>query len=114
MNEAKRRARPAPDTSDARVTEYLYSRNGYKFRIIRKTAKRIFYSHRPIPIEEPADKRIKIEMNASLENVGGYIDRQKIERDGEAWSGRHWSSGRYLSLVPQPDRTGKPRPICAS
>src|SRR4051812_36402166 len=39
VNEAKRRLRPAPDTSDLKAAEYLYTRRGYKFRITKKTKK---------------------------------------------------------------------------
>jgi hypothetical protein len=39
INAERRRARPAPDTSDAHLTEYLYGGHygSYRFRITRKT-----------------------------------------------------------------------------
>ena len=92
INEAKRRERPAPVTSDARITEYLYTRHGYKFRITKKAKKRVFYCREPLPIEERED--IGIRSLAHADEIG-VVDRQKLEQEGEVynpgfprWNGR--------------------------
>src|SRR6201999_2832121 len=48
LNRTKRAAKPAPDTSDARPTEYLFGYNGHAFAITKKTAKRIYYRRGPV------------------------------------------------------------------
>jgi hypothetical protein len=83
VNAEKRKARPAPDTSDARAIEYLYAVDHYvpeasyererwtvvAFRITKKTPKRIYYvrSHRYAALG--GDPEI------------GYISRQELESD---------------------------------
>ena len=81
--------------------------SGDRFRIIRKTAKRIFYSRKPIPPEDP-NALIAIQVYDPLEKVVGSIDRWKIEHEGRAWAGsaRPFSGhAGYLYLVPQPRLT---------
>jgi hypothetical protein len=93
LNEAKQRQRPASDTSDTRVIEYLYSSHSYKFQITRKTAKRVFYIRQPLPIEEPEYYGVTI--LRSSEDVG-YVDRLKLEAEGGVYNGgRHWSAEDY-------------------
>ena len=102
VNEAKRRARPAPDTSDAKVTEYLYATGGYEFRITKKTKKRIFYCRQPSDMD----------YYSHLEKEIGFVDRAKLERDGEIYNhGRHWSAYDFhLYLAPPPSREHAPLP----
>ena len=44
LNKAKRAARPASKSKESRPDEYLYSRWGNQFRIIKKTKQRIYYN----------------------------------------------------------------------
>jgi hypothetical protein len=106
VNAEKRKAAPAPDTSDARAVEYLYAVHHYvpeasyereqwtvvAFRITKKAPKRIYYvrSHRYAALGE--DPEI------------GYISSQELESDtrccgadcwhgtppGEISTGRRW------------------------
>jgi hypothetical protein len=84
LNEVKRAARPAPNTSDTRPTEFLYSW-GDQFRIIKKTARRIYY------LDERYGHRTR------------FVDRQKIECDGNI---HNWL---YLQ-PPQPETHNEPAP----
>jgi hypothetical protein len=43
LNEAKRAARPAPDTSDAKAIEYIYAW-GRKYQVFKKTKTRVYYN----------------------------------------------------------------------
>lgn len=77
LNAAKRAAKPAPETDDTRIVEYLYGTYYYvsddnrfpdrhgvtEFPITKKTAKRIYYLR---------------ERDAGT----GFVDRQVLERDG--------------------------------
>jgi hypothetical protein len=97
LNEAKRRARPAPDTSDTHAVEYLFGyshirddRCLYRFRITRKTAKRIFYIRPGERLDESGDPDPYPFSYRAPEKVG-YVNRQKLERDGEVYNeGVHW------------------------
>jgi hypothetical protein len=102
LNKAKRAARPAPDTSDARAVEYLYGHyhgsedcDGHpaRFRIIKKTAKRVFY----IRHEEPLDQFGEPIKGIKGNDYGiGYIDRQKLETDGFVYNRRaSWVSAEF-------------------
>jgi hypothetical protein len=125
MNEAKRAARPAPDTSDARAVEYLYAHESCwgdgpcaceeltgtarwnyhlkKFQITKKTAKRIYYARDPISfIDGPTFNH---------DRGTGFIDREKIERDGEIWTCQSWDPDWHLYLQPpQPETNSEPPP----
>jgi hypothetical protein len=100
LNEKKRRQRPAPDTSDSHAVEYLYGSwyDGedcvhclYRFRITRKTRKRIFYIRPGEAIDEAGESKQRT-MSLDRERVG-FVDRQKLEADGEADNrGVHWSN----------------------
>jgi hypothetical protein len=103
LNEAKRRTRPAPDSSDARVTEYLFGSSyshsrSVRFRITKKTAKRIYYvrdrgeeiDERGEPVAHPWDTGF-----SDTRGIG-YVDRQKLEADGEVYNrGVHWCRPDY-------------------
>jgi hypothetical protein len=102
LNSAKRRQRPAPDTSDTRQVEYLYGHtmggeetNGcpVRFRITKKTAKRIYYVRQEEEIDkhgEPVDYPW-IKSTSDDDDVIGYVNRQKLEADGSVYNkGVHW------------------------
>jgi hypothetical protein len=89
LNAAKRRARPPSAETGSAPAGYLYGtvcywpdqgpgvRKVVPFRITRKTAKRVYY--------------VRAERGQDV--VTGYVDRQALERDGEAWNrGVHWSA----------------------
>jgi hypothetical protein len=101
LNETKRRQRPAPDTSDAHPVEYLYSEL-YRFHVVRKTKQRIYYNRTPLPLEESSDDYL-------LDDRGiGFINRQKIEQQGEIWShrgGGWWEPDCRLYLAKPPPTT---------
>jgi hypothetical protein len=94
LNAEKRRQRPPPDTSDTRVTEYLYNRGGRPFRILKKTKQRIYYNRSPFQENDPAIR----------DYYGiGYVNRRELERDGEIWShksGGWWEEDARLYLKP--------------
>jgi hypothetical protein len=120
LNEASRRARPAPDTSEAHAVEYLYARGHcwgdgpcgceeltgtarwnyhlQKFQILKKTKQRIFYSRKPLPFEEEDNSSI------NMTDYGtAFIDRQTIEQEGKIWShksGGWWKADCRLYLKP--------------
>jgi hypothetical protein len=112
INEARRRARPAPDTSDTNTVEYLYSYIGCwtdgwvcecdeltgaeriyyhtkKYPILRRTKQRIFYNKNPQYLRDTDYQR--------SDRGTGYVDRQKIEAAGEVWD-RDLRETLYLSL----------------
>jgi hypothetical protein len=120
INGEKRRQRPPADGSEARPVEYLYARetcwsDGYrcecadltgeekvlyhinKFQIIRKTRQRIYFSKKPERVREPLPLLVD-----TTECGTGYVDRQKIETEGDIYShSAHWSADffhLYLSL----------------
>jgi hypothetical protein len=112
INKAKRAARPAPDTSDTRTVEYLYtlivrhpsmgpSENFKAFPIVRKTNKRIFYRRSGIrfwPEPESSESTFRRDTNNDI----GYVNRQKIEADGYVYNhGHHWCEDDFhLCLRP--------------
>jgi hypothetical protein len=112
INKAKRAARPAPDGSDARVAEYLYGswydgedgmHRPYRFRITKKTAKRIYYIRPGEHIDDNGDPIIYPSGIKSLDREEtGFVNRQKIETDGEVDNrGVHWcypDSTLHISL----------------
>jgi hypothetical protein len=104
VNKTKRAARPAPNGSDAHVVEYLY---GYtsggedfdgspvRFRITKKTAKRIYYSRG----YEYLDVGGQVVGNGPLEGYDyvGFVDRQKLEAEGEVYNrSRPWRADWHI------------------
>ena len=111
INKTKRAAQWRPTDTNSKVVEYLY---GYfyggddislkRFRITKRTAKRIYYSREAEYINEhgePIDFG-NIRSSSSNDNVIGYVNRQKLEADGKVDNrGVHWSasdSTLYASL----------------
>jgi hypothetical protein len=107
LNAEKRAARPAPDTSGTHVVEYLYGSRydsedcktyAYRFRITKKTAKRIFYSRGGERVDDFGVPQYAYDRDDRI----GYVDRQKLEADGEVDNrGVHWcmpDSTLYISL----------------
>jgi hypothetical protein len=98
LNEEKRRQRPAPDTSDARRVEYLYGHTNssfspVRFRVTKKTAKRIYYIRHAEYLDEHGEPRRDVRGN---DYGSGYVDRQKLEADGSVKNrGVHWSAPDY-------------------
>jgi hypothetical protein len=101
LNEAKRRTRPASDETGSRSVEYLYSwrrrdsRDSIRrFQIIKKTARRIFYLRGGEDIDEhgvPIDYG-NIRSTSDADRKTGFVDRQKLEADGEVYNrGSHWA-----------------------
>jgi hypothetical protein len=110
INEAKRKSRPAPNASDSRAVEFIYSYHGTKFRITKKTAKRIFY----VKVE---DTHYRGEGECGIHEVNdlelGYIDRRKVfekRHDGDDYDiavtigSRKWRYCRCFFLEPPPPR----------
>jgi hypothetical protein len=64
------------------MTEYLYNHSGRRFRIIKKTKKRIFYARDPLLLEGVVDEYPNIRDLTYCGVVGG-IDRQEIELNGK-------------------------------
>jgi hypothetical protein len=100
LNTEKRAARPAPDGTGSKLVEYLYGytrggedSDGYpvRFRILKKTAKRIYY----LDDEEPADEQRRAKYAAMgirdlRDGRVGFVDRQKLEEKGNIYNtGRH-------------------------
>jgi hypothetical protein len=109
VNAERRRNRPDPGTSDAKPVEYLYAHNTWRcdngygrcpcrdlpareawqhhlipYRITKKTAKRIYYIRREPHRDGQVISTDELEI--------GYVDRQKLEADGEVSNrGVHWS-----------------------
>ena len=128
LNKAKRLARPTPDTSNTCALEYLYARGHcssedgrcgcerlsgtdrwnyhlHKFQILKKTKQRIYYNRKPLPFEERLHEYGNIR---DLTEYGtAFIDRQKIEQEGEIWShksGGWWEADCRLYLKPPAPR----------
>jgi hypothetical protein len=108
LNAARRAARPPPDSTDAKIIEYLY---GYdrRFPIVKKTKQRIYYRPIPLPLrDDDADQGYPLEFEYRPVR---FVDRQKLERDGEIWvrdKGRGCSA--WLFLKP-PQRKAEPTPV---
>jgi hypothetical protein len=99
LNAAKRRARSPSGGVDPGSVEYLYNRSGSKFQIIRKTAKRIYYARRALPVKEQADAPQIQDLDDSI----AFINRAVIERQREIWShkrGGWWEADCRLYLTP--------------
>jgi hypothetical protein len=104
INKTKRAARPSPDTSNTCAVEYLYgywrgSEDGpghpVRFRIIKKTAKRIFYAR----YEEVLDAQGEpVKGIVDNDDGVGIVDRQKLEAEGIATnrSAGWWSPEYHL------------------
>lgn len=111
VNAAKRKARPSNGDTDPGRIEYLYGKwwdnedcksRLVTFRITKKTPRRVYYA-REWPFTF-ADGEPHI----------GYVDRQKLEADGEVRNrGVHWSEpDRYLYAEP-PDLSRRQPPTPA-
>ena len=107
INAEKRKARPPSDATDSKLIEYLYGHtyggedsNGHpvRFKIVKKTAKRIYYLRKEEEIDEhghPVEHEF-IRSTSDSDNDIGFVDRQKLEADGEVYNhGRHWSYEDY-------------------
>jgi hypothetical protein len=128
LNEAKRAGRPAPDASDARPIEYLYARDSCwsdgpcpcedltgtarwnyhlkKFQIIKKTAQRIYYTRDPISFVDGS--------TYAFSRGTAFVDREKIEREGETRTRKWWCSDYHLYLQPpQPEKESESAPDVA-
>jgi hypothetical protein len=138
LNKEKRMARLTAQPSaakDSNVVEYLYTYEGcngdmseccdcnkmsavdawnyhiVKFIIVKKTKKRIFYNRRRMHlIERDYERRY-----SNIQDGIGFVDRQKIEQDGEIWSRKGWQADSHLYLQPPPlpdwRREGKSEPV---
>lgn len=96
LNEAKQRARPPSDATDTKVVEYLYGYDGHpvRFRITKKTSKRVFYRRSQQQIDQH-DEPVE-DFGRLHEDEVGYVDRQKLEADDEIRSRRYWSADYHL------------------
>ena len=110
INAKKRRARPPSDAKGSRVIEYLYGRDRcggdcnsiYRFRITKRTAKRIFYIRKGEYIDEhgePIDYG-NITSTADYDNEIGFVDRQKLEADGNVYN--RADTGRMRTFISMP------------
>jgi hypothetical protein len=102
INTEKRKARPASDAKDSKVVEYLYGYSSggedfpgspVRFRITKKTAKRIYYLQEEELIDKHGDPvgYRHIRSTSSYDDDIGFVDRQKLEATGEVYNrGRHW------------------------
>jgi hypothetical protein len=117
INAEKRRARPPSSATDSRVTEYLYGETWscpddgydsdgyatYRFRITKRTAKRVFYVSKGEWIDRDGEPHVYSSGTRNLDDEEiGFVDRQKLEAEGRVDNrGRHWSahdSELYASL----------------
>jgi hypothetical protein len=103
INRAKWKERPAANGSDAKVGEYLYGHtmggedvtgHPVRFRITKKTKKRIFYLRQKEEIDihgNPVIYPENIRSSDYFDDHIGFVDRQKLEATGEVHNhGRHW------------------------
>jgi hypothetical protein len=103
INRAKWKERPAADGSNAKVAEYLYGHtmsgeisDGHpvRFRITKKTKKRIFYLRQKEEIDVHGNPVIypeNIRSSDYFDDQIGFVDRQELEETGEVHNrGRHW------------------------
>lgn len=112
INAERRAARPSSSSTHSKPTEYLFSyhayvsdqdsrvtRYFYRFQIVKKTAKRIYYLDTAEEIDELTGELVDrgYPLIPDLKYVQhGFVDRQKLEADGEVRNrGRHWSSDDY-------------------
>jgi hypothetical protein len=103
LNRAKRAARPQSDTTDAKSIEYLYGHtmggedspgSVVRFQITKKTAKRIFYSRACETINEHGE--LTEHQFHRYEDETGYVDRQKLEANGEVYNrSKGWWDAEY-------------------
>ena len=103
INAAKRAARPPSDTKDSKVVEYLYghslggedtSSHPVRFRITKKTRKRVFYIRDAEWLDESGEQQQYNGRPIVSDRDGriGYVNRQKLEADGSVENrGVHWS-----------------------
>jgi hypothetical protein len=112
LNVAKRRAKPIAESSDANVVEYLYNADFHtsemgpsawlfcRFRIVRKTARRIFYNRDSKEwINEHGELTGRPRVPSPHDAIGS-LDRSKIEREGSIYiDGSTWIGNQlWLSL----------------
>jgi hypothetical protein len=105
LNKAKREARWAAQpssTKNSNAVEYLYghTRGGeitdghpVRFRITKKTAKRIFYLQQEEEINTKGEPVVyeHIHNTSDTDDHIGFVDRQKLEATGEVHNNaRHW------------------------
>jgi hypothetical protein len=112
LNRQRRAARPPSNARDAKPTEYLYSAkydpsdygpsyfSVHRFAIVKRTAKRIFYrkdayqsleSVRQVSEDGWQPERYYDDLDKIR-----YVDRQKLDRDGQAYNrGVHSSSSEW-------------------
>ena len=106
LNKAKRAARPASDATDSRIIEYLYSGkrgdHGYgelyihRFRITKRTAKRIFYARASERVDERGEPSGKNNFRLRTDDETGFIDRVKLETEGRIYSSHKWDTDWHL------------------
>lgn len=128
INKSKRAAKLATRPSSAKhskVVEYLYAHQGCngemsefcpchrmneveswnyhvcKFAIIKKTERQIYYDRRPLDFVKSSVSEFRNVVNTTDYHTG-YVDRQKIEQDGEIWTRKWWQSDSHLHLTPPP------------
>ena len=115
LNKVKRASRPAPDTTETKIAEYLYGWSTWfsdidstqhasfkRFRITKKTAKRVFYLRDGERIDEhgePIDYGGIRDLTYSDDETG-FVDRQKLEQDGRVHNyARHWTARDYELFI---------------
>ncbi len=108
LNKAKRAARPPPDTTDSRVVDYLFSGkrsdygygnlNLHRFRITKRTAKRIFYARECESVDEHGEPITSMGRDVSGRGKVGFVDRVKLETDGSIWTSHTWWPDWHLYL----------------
>jgi hypothetical protein len=90
INTAKRAARPPSDAKGSKAVEYLY---GYahgqpvRFRIAKKTAKRLFYIRRYEDLDINGEPTGEVGPLEDAETIG-FIDRGKLEETGQVHNDR--------------------------
>jgi hypothetical protein len=102
LNKVKRAQRPPSDSTDSNPVEYLYGHTmggeetagcPVRFRITKRTAKRIFYVRKKEYIDlhgEPRHSDFPNIIDLDEETIG-FVNRQKLEADGEVYNhGVHW------------------------
>jgi hypothetical protein len=104
INAAKRAARPPSDAKGSNPIEYLYGHSlggeisdgePVRFRITKKTAKRVFYIRRCEYLDINGEPTGEVGPLEDAETVG-FVDRRKLEQTGEVSNyGRHWCEDDY-------------------